>query len=150
MIAGVNDFLVNSTTADKYVTMFYGEFNCESGDFCFCNAGHNYPFIIRKNDDIEYLQNGGLLLGAFAGSQYQISRIKINKGDVLVIYTDGLTEAFNENGEEYGEKRLIKTVRDARSKSAQFICGHMIKNIRHYAVDSTETDDMTVVVIKGI
>jgi len=150
MIAGINDFLVNSTAADKYVTMFYGEFNCDSGSFCFCNAGHNYPFIIRNNDDIEYLQDGGLLLGAFAGSQYKIARTQINKGDVLIIYTDGLTEAFNESGEEYGEKRLIKTVKDARLKSAQFICGHMIKNIRQYAVDSTDSDDMTVVVIKGI
>ncbi len=150
MIAGINDFLVSSTTADKYVTMFYGEFNCDSGGFCFCNAGHNYPFLIRKNDDIEFLQDGGLLLGAFAGSKYQIARTQINKGDVLVIYTDGLTEAFNEKGEEYGEQRLIKTVKDARSKSAQFICGHMIKSIRQYAIDSTETDDMTVVVIKGI
>jgi len=150
MIAGINDFLVNSTTADKFVTMFYGEFNCESGCFCFCNAGHNYPFLIRRNDDIEYLQDGGLLLGAFAGSQYQISRTQINKGDVLVIFTDGLTEAFNENDEEYGEERLIKAVKDARSKSAQFICGHMIKSIRQFAVDPTEADDMTVVVIKGI
>jgi serine phosphatase RsbU (regulator of sigma subunit) len=150
MIGGINDFLVSSTTADKYVTMFYGEFNCDSGGFCFCNAGHNYPFLIRKNDDIEFLQDGGLLLGAFAGSKYQIARTQINKGDVLVIYTDGLTEAFNEKGEEYGEQRLIKTVKDARSKSAQFICGHMIKSIRQYAIDSTETDDMTVVVIKGI
>ncbi|MCP4582579.1 MAG: SpoIIE family protein phosphatase [candidate division Zixibacteria bacterium] len=149
MIAAINDFLVDSTASDKFVTMFYCELDCELGVFYFCNAGHNYPFIVRSNNHIDYLVDGGLILGALPGSQYQIAKLDLAKGDVLVIYTDGLSEAFNEHGEEYGEDRLVKAVQDARSKSAHFICGHMIKNIRQFASDTSEVDDMTVVVIKG-
>lgn len=150
MISGINEFLVNSTSADKFVTMFYGELDCNSRSFCFCNAGHNYPFILRKDKNIDYLTDGGLILGALPGSKYQTATVQLNSGDILVIYTDGLSEAFNEHAEEFGEERLIQTVREASSKSAQFIIGHMIKSIRQFASDpSEEMDDMTVVVIKA-
>ncbi|MCD6162888.1 MAG: SpoIIE family protein phosphatase [candidate division Zixibacteria bacterium] len=149
MLAGINDFLVNSTTPDKFVTMFFCELDCENGHLSFCNAGHNYPFILRNNNEIEYLKEGGLVLGAFAGAKYQHAKLNLEKGDILVIYTDGLSEAFNDNEEEYGEERLISDVRKARSKPAQFICGHLIKNIRQFASDSVEVDDMTLIVIKA-
>ncbi len=150
MIAGVNEFLVNSTSPDKFVTMFYGELDLNKRDFGFCNAGHNYPFILHKDKSIEYLTDGGLILGALPGSKYQPATVKLNSGDILVIYTDGLSEAFSEDGEEYGEERLIQSVREASSKSAQFIIGHMIKSIRQFAThNAEEMDDMTVVVIKA-
>jgi sigma-B regulation protein RsbU (phosphoserine phosphatase) len=150
MISGVNDFLVNSTSADKFVTMFYAELNCDKRNLNFCNAGHNYPFIVRKNNSIEYLEEGGLLLGVVPRTQYQFASVELNKGDVLVIYTDGLSEAFNDKGEEFGEKRLIETVREANSKSAQFICGHMIKTVHQFSANTAEEiDDMTVVVVKA-
>lgn len=149
MMAGVNEFLVSSTSADRYVTLFYGEFDGQSKSMRYCNAGHNYPFIIRKNKGVEFLKDGGLILGAIPGAIYQHSQVELCQGDVLVIYTDGLTEAFNDRGEEFGEERLIQTVREAASKSAQFICGHMIKSVRQYSRDTTEEfDDMTVVVVK--
>ncbi len=150
MISSINEFLVSSTSADKFVTMFYGELNCNQRDFCFCNAGHNYPFIIRKNGDIEYLTDGGLILGALPGSKYQHAAVSLQSGDILVIYTDGLTEAFNDQGEEYGEERLIEAVKESSSKSAQFMIGHMIKSIRLFASETAEEiDDMTVMVIKA-
>lgn len=149
MLSWINEFLVSSTSPDKFVTMFYGELNCDSRSFCFCNAGHNVPFVMRKNGDIEYLEEGGLILGAFAGSTYKTSKLELLKDDVLVIYTDGLSEAMNEKEEEYGEQRLIKTAEEARFKSAQFICGHLIKNVRQFASESAEMDDMTLVVVKA-
>lgn len=149
MLTGINNFLVNSTTPDKFVTMFFCELDCENGYLFFCNAGHNYPFILKNNNEIEYLKEGGLVLGAFADAKYQQAKLNLEKGDILVIYTDGLSEAFDDNDEEYGEERLISDVRKAQSKSAQFICGHLIKNIRQFAADSVEVDDMTLVVIKA-
>jgi sigma-B regulation protein RsbU (phosphoserine phosphatase) len=149
MFSWINDFLVSSTSPDKFVTMFYGELNCDSRTFCFCNAGHNIPFVLRQNGDIEYLRDGGLILGAFTGTLYKTSKLELLKDDVLVIYTDGLSEAMNEQEEEYGEQRLIETTQEARSKSAQFICGHLIKNVRQFASESAEMDDMTLVVVKA-
>jgi sigma-B regulation protein RsbU (phosphoserine phosphatase) len=149
MLSWINELLVSSTSPDKFVTMFYGELDCDSGSICFCNAGHNIPFIITKNGDIEYLEEGGLILGAFAGTTYKTSKLELYKDDVLVIYTDGLSEAMNEYEEEYGEQRLIEAAREARSRSAQFICGHLIKNVRQFASESTEVDDMTLVVVKA-
>lgn len=149
MLSWINELLVSSTSPDKFVTMFYGELDCDSGSICFCNAGHNIPFIITKNGDIEYLEEGGLILGAFTGTTYKTSKLELYKDDVLVIYTDGLSEAMNEHEEEYGEQRLIETAREARSRPAQFICGHLIKNVRQFASESTEMDDMTLVVVKA-
>jgi len=149
MLSGINDFLVESTTADKFVTMFYGELDCDNGSFCFCNAGHNYPFVLKSNNDIIFLKDGGLILGAFAGVEYQKSALNLQKDDILVIFTDGLTEALNEQEEEFGEERLVNLVREARTKSAQFLCGHLIKNIRQFTSDTMEVDDMTLVVVKG-
>ena len=149
MFSWINELLVNSTSPDKFVTMFYGELNCHTGSLCFCNAGHNIPFVIRENDDVEYLKEGGLILGAFKGVKYKTSKLRLRKNDILIIYTDGLSEAMNEHEEEYGEQRLIETAREARSRSAQFICGHLIKNVRQFASKSAEMDDMTLVVVKG-
>jgi sigma-B regulation protein RsbU (phosphoserine phosphatase) len=64
------------------------------------------------------------------------------------VYTDGLSEAFSEAGEEFGEERLVRTVQDARGQSAQFICGHLIKTVRQFASDAVESDDMTLIVVK--
>jgi sigma-B regulation protein RsbU (phosphoserine phosphatase) len=150
LLSGINDFLVESTSSDKFVTMFYGELDCNDNSLCFCNAGHNYPLLLRNDDKIEFLHEGGLILGALPGSQYAKAEVGFGQGDVLVIYTDGISEAFNENGEEFGEERLIETVRKARSKSAQFICGHIIKSVRQFAGHSTEVDDMTLIVLKAL
>jgi len=149
MLSGINDFLVESTSADKFITMFYAELDCDDGKFCFCNAGHNYPFVLKSNNEIVYLKDGGLILGAFAGVEYQKSDVYLQKDDILVIFTDGLSESMNEQDEEFGEERLVNIVREARSKSAQFLCGHLIKNVRQFASDTAEVDDMTLVVIKG-
>jgi len=148
MIAGINEFLFESTSPEQFITMFYGELDCDKGDLCFCNAGHNYPFILRRNSDVVLLKDGGLLLGAITGAAYQKAQVQLASGDILVVYTDGLSEAFSEAGEEFGEDRLIRTVHEARGQSAQFICGHLIKTVRQFASDTVESDDMTLIVVK--
>ncbi len=149
MLTRLNDFLVSSSSPDRFVTMFYGELDLETGLFQFCNAGHNYPFVISRDGEIKYLVEGGLILGAFPNLNYVSSRIKISSNDVVVMYTDGLSEAMNSAEEEFGERRLVETVIRVRGESAQVICGTLIKNIRQFAAGAEEADDMTLVVLKA-
>ncbi len=149
MLAQLNDFLVSSSSPDRFVTMFYGELDLETGLFQFCNAGHNYPFVVSPNGETRFLVEGGLILGAFPNLNFVSAQIKISSNDVVVMYTDGLSEAMNLTEEEFGERRLVETVTRVRNESAQLICGTLIKNVRRHAAGAEEADDMTLVVLKA-
>lgn len=149
MLSQLNEFLVKSSSADRFVTMFYGELNPQSGSICFSNAGHNHPFILDIAGNVRYLDVGGLILGAFSGSEYETAIAELHKDEILVMYTDGISEAMNTQEVEFGDSRIVDTVKEARSQSAQFICAHIIKSVRQYAEGAEEIDDMTLVVIKG-
>jgi phosphoserine phosphatase RsbU/P len=148
LLSQLNEFLVNSSSSDRFVTMFYCEIDLETGHICFCNAGHNYPFIVKTDGQIEYLEKGGLILGAFGGSIYQTGCVDLARDELLVMYTDGISEAMNLREEEFGESRIVSISKEARSQSAHYICGQIIKNVRQYALGAEEIDDMTMVVIK--
>jgi sigma-B regulation protein RsbU (phosphoserine phosphatase) len=148
MLSQLNEFLVKSSSPDRYVTMFYGELDPPRGKFCFSNAGHNHPFILDVAGNIRYLDIGGLILGAFSGSRYDTAVAELRKDEILVMYTDGISEAMNLQEVEFGEARIIDAVKEARSQSAQYICAHIIKSVKKYAEGAEEIDDMTLVVVK--
>jgi sigma-B regulation protein RsbU (phosphoserine phosphatase) len=149
MLSQLNEFLVTSSSSDRYVTMFYGELDPASGALCFANAGHNHPFVVGVDGAVQFLEKGGLILGAFSGSAYETSSIELKKDEILVMYTDGISEAMDLRDKEFGENRIIDVVKEARLQTAQFICGHIIKSVRQYSSGAEEIDDMTLVVIKG-
>jgi sigma-B regulation protein RsbU (phosphoserine phosphatase) len=149
IMASVNRFISESTSPDRFATCFYGELDEHQRRFYYCNAGHNYPLLIRRDGKIEPLAKGGLLLGAFLDAAYEAGEVEFLPGDLLVMYTDGLTEAMNTNEVEYGEERLTEHVSRFRHHPVEMICSKIIKSVKQFASGLSDVDDMTLVVIKA-
>ena len=148
MIANANYLVATSTSPEKFVTLFYGEFDRKNLQFCYCNAGHNYPFVIRKDGKIEYFREGGLLVGAFQSARYECDTFQLAPGDVVFFYTDGLNEAHDSGDEEYGEERLLEFVKSNRHLPPQELTETVISEVRNFAAGEANEDDMTIVVLK--
>jgi len=149
MMASVNRFISESTSQDRFATCFYIELDDGSGKAHYCNAGHNYPLLIRGDGRVEYLSTGGLLLGAFADAIYETGVAEMEPGDMLVMYTDGVTEAMDASQNEFGEQRLADDLIKIRSFPAEVVCSKIIKNVKQFAAGIGDTDDMTLVVVKA-
>ncbi len=105
-ISRSNNLLYKSTDSQKFATLFYGILDSARHEFCYCSAGHDNPFLFRGGEKPIRLQTGGLILGFMSDSKYEDETVKLNPGDLLVIYSDGITEAMNKDEEEFGEARL--------------------------------------------
>jgi len=148
MVANLNRLLVQSGTQNRYVTFFFGELDTETLSFKYCNAGHNYPILIREDGTIQYLETGGLILGAFEEATYTSGQLDLKPNDLLVLYTDGITEALNMQEEEFGEKRLLETLCKLRHLHAEELKDQLISEVRSHVQDFPQYDDMTLVVLK--
>ncbi|MBU1318687.1 MAG: SpoIIE family protein phosphatase [candidate division Zixibacteria bacterium] len=148
MVANANYLISTSTSPEKFVTLFFGELDEENLEFSYCNAGHNYPFVIRQDGSIEYFETGGLLMGAFPKATYESNKFQLVPGDLVFFYTDGLNEAHDAKSEEYGEGRLVKFIKDNRHLPANDLTELVISEIRSFSASTTPEDDMTVVVLK--
>src|SRR5256714_8195294 len=105
-ITAINRYLVESIPANRFVTLFYAELNPKDGSLAFLNAGHNPPLIVHAGGTMEQLAAGGLPLGIMPDAAFRAGQTKLNPGDVLVIYSDGVSESINPAGEEFGPTRL--------------------------------------------
>ncbi|GAG27667.1 unnamed protein product [marine sediment metagenome] len=128
--------------------MFYGEFDPLQKKLCYCNAGHNYPLVVHEDGDVEFLITGGLILGAFAEAEYEVGEITLRKNDTLFFYSDGLTENFNANDEEFGEKRLLNLLLENRTLGAEDLIGKAIREVADFSGGRPPLDDFTIVVLK--
>jgi sigma-B regulation protein RsbU (phosphoserine phosphatase) len=143
-----NLLLFKSTDMDKFATLFYGVLNTETHEFHYCNAGHNYPFLIRTNGETVRLDIGGLVLGALEDFSFEESTIQFMPGDLLVIFSDGISEATNSSDDMYGEERLERFVVENRDRSPADIIEAILDEVREYAELTPQSDDMTIVVLK--
>ncbi len=149
MMGSINTFLSVSTSSDRFATCFYGEIDNNERRLYYCNAGHNYPILVRKNGSIENLRKGGLILGAFPDVKYESGEVLFRPGDVLVLYTDGLSEAMDDNDIEYGDQRLTENITKFRTHPAEVICSMIIKSVKQFAAGTNDLDDMTLVVVRA-
>jgi sigma-B regulation protein RsbU (phosphoserine phosphatase) len=143
--------LVNKIFADdKFVSLFYGELSTNKGGlFLYSNAGHNPPFFIKKNSDaILQLDPTGPVLGPAPNARYTVENINFEHGDVLLIYSDGITESANLEFEAYGEERLIECFKKNRNSSSREICYSILEDVLKFSKDGKYSDDKTLVVIK--
>lgn len=147
-IKKANLLLFKSTDMDKFATLFYGVLDTKTHDFHYCNAGHNYPFLIRSDGEIERLDIGGLVLGALEDFSFEESKVQLMPGDLLVVFSDGISEATNSREEMFGEERLERFIVENRDRSAADIVEAILDEVRGYAELSPQSDDMTLVVMK--
>ncbi len=144
-----NEFIHAATGPKaKYVTLFYAVLDTHARRFIYINAGHLPPVVLRRNGEIELLRSGGFPLGFFDNPRYFEQFLQLESGDLLCLYTDGITEASNANDEDYGRNRLIDVLKNNQSASSSQVCRALLSDVRHFS-GSAPADDATVLVIRA-
>lgn len=148
-ITKVNNMLIPESDISTFVTVFYGLLNIKTGELFYCNGGHNLPYILRSDGTVDELNNvGGLLLGKFEDAPYDQDSIKLNPGDSIVTFTDGVTEAENENQEYFDEERLIKYLENKSSKSLDSLVKGIFLEVMKFSGTAIQSDDITVLSVQ--
>ena len=147
-ISAVNRYLADNIPANRFVTLFYAELDPESGALSFLNAGHNPPLIVHAAGTVEQLASGGLPLGIKPDADYREGRTRLQHGDVLVVYSDGVTEAMSPSGEEFGATRLYEVVSRNIEASAAGIRDRIESSLTKFSQGTSAADDITLVIVK--
>ncbi len=147
-VAALNNLLRANTAENMYATFFYTVIDFESLILYYTNAGHCAPFLYKKNGDVFKLSHGGIVLGFLADQEYSQMPRMIDPGDILLLYTDGVTEVFNAADEMFGEEPVHAIVREHRNLPAKQIQEKIIDAVIRFVPDGTLQDDITVVVVK--
>ena len=144
----LNDFIFRSSAPNVFITFFYGELNPAAGEFHYVNAGHNPPLLLAASGVQWPLEGTGMALGMLAGSDYGEGRISMAPGDILVLYTDGISESRDPAGEEFGIDRIVETIRREADQAAREILDALFCALREFTGGADPEDDRTVVIIK--
>lgn len=145
----VNDLMCENTGGNKFVTFFWGIIDSQTLMFTYVNAGHNYPYLIRREGTAERLDKGGMILGVMKTMMpYEEGVVQLKSGDLLTLFTDGVSEAMNRDSVEYGEERLEGILREHCQESAEQIISHLHDDILHHASGAQQSDDITMMVLK--
>ena len=144
--ASVNRLLCRNMAPGRFATFFYARIDAGAGRLVYSNAGHNPPLHIAKNGTLTTLNVGGMVLGVFPDTGYDQAELRLGRGDRLVFYTDGITEARDPNGEEYGEERLMAAALEARGDCADAIKTALLNDVNQFTGGQFE-DDATLIVV---
>lgn len=148
VMASTNALVNQSTSADRFATLVYAEFDPVAHRLIYSNAGHNYPIVIRHDGRHELLDVGGLVLGVMPSVNYETGRVDLGMNDLVLFYTDGLSELQNPLGEEYGESRLIRFLCDNRHLEPEELKNRLLRDVARYALGTIDFDDLTMVILK--
>jgi sigma-B regulation protein RsbU (phosphoserine phosphatase) len=146
-----NNELTQDTDPDKFITLFLGVVDDQKHQISWTLGGHDPAlWYQQKNDTFEELKSVGVPIGFVPDMTFeQAGPVKLQKGDIVTIGTDGIWEATNEAGKMYGKKRLMETIKTHRDKSAEEICQEIIRAVLNYCQPHPQEDDITVVVVKA-
>jgi sigma-B regulation protein RsbU (phosphoserine phosphatase) len=149
VMARVNKLIHQTTEGDRFITTFYGLIDPENNRLLYINAGHNPPLLLRADGSHKLLDQSGLPLGVFADSRYSESVVDFRSGDILVLYTDGVTEARNSSDETFGLQGLEQVVREAGNRRAHEICDAVTTAVYEFSAKvGGPEDDLTVSIVK--
>jgi sigma-B regulation protein RsbU (phosphoserine phosphatase) len=144
-----NHFLHQSVSAEKFATLFYGILDTHTHTLSCANAGQDHPILV-SGDRIVRLTRGGIPLGLMDPFTYEEEQHPVGPGDVLVVFSDGISEAWNAGDEMFGSDRLLKIVELSRGESAGQIMGRILHAVESFAKEVVQADDMTLVVVKRL
>jgi sigma-B regulation protein RsbU (phosphoserine phosphatase) len=148
--AKINELIYSNTDFNKYATFFYGVLDARTHRFTYTNAGHNPPFLLRSSGEMETLSVGGLPVGLMSGVSYEQGEVGIGPEDVLVLYTDGVSEAMDAAGDEFGEARIEEICRECAAGTAANLLGRMVEDVARFSAGLPQADDITAVVLKRL
>lgn len=144
-----NDLLVADSSSGMFVTVFYGVLDVRDGVFAYANAGHNPPLLVRADNDApEYLTADGIVLGVMEDVALEEKQTRMATGDVLLMYTDGLTDAINEHEEEFGTDHLARCLLEARDQTAEGLITHIDREVAAHVGGQPQFDDYTLIALK--
>ena len=145
----VSSLLFKYTDPGDFATLFIGLVDPQTNKMTYINGGHNPPLLIRTDGSMEHLQPGGIMIGAFDMMTWEEQIVDLSVGDLLFVFSDGVTEA--DNGEaQYGDERTEKMVLQNMNKSPQEIVNVMMEDINNYMGDAPRSDDITMLVLKRV
>jgi phosphoserine phosphatase RsbU/P len=143
----VNRFLFDVMPENKFVSFFYGVLDSNAHQLTYCNAGHNPPLLVRSDGSVNELHSSGAVLGQFLSWPYGQNELQFDRGDTLLLFTEGMVEACNQQGETFGEERLLKLTRDLAKQSAQSIQNALLQAVSHHCGEQFQ-DDATLIVLQ--
>ena len=150
-ITYVNHLLTKESVNCMFVTMFYGIYNIRTGEIVYCNAGHNPPYLIKASGAVEPLpMPEDVIVGAIDGMEYHETVLQLDKGDMLLMFTDGVNEAMNTQLEEYGDDRLENTLRSLAGSSCQETIDGVKKSVAAFTEGAEQSDDITIQALKRL
>lgn len=148
LVGRINNVIYNNTDPEKYITFFYGKLNRKDLDFEFVNAGHNPPYLLHKNGEIEELSTGGIILGMMPDMPYEIGKCQLHAGDTLMLFTDGVTETMTLDDVEYEEKRLIDFLKkNIKTGDPEKINFDLIQELHQFSNGGLQGDDITILTL---
>ncbi len=149
--ARINDLIYRNTSSDKFITFFWGSLNTHTKKFRYVNAGHNPPFVLRRDGTIERLTDGGLILGIMKTVlPYQEGSVHLHSGDSVILFTDGVSEAMDTGGIDYTEERLEAFVTTLNGRTASEMLSDIKNEIQRYSAGAAQSDDITLIVFKAL
>jgi phosphoserine phosphatase RsbU/P len=146
LCGNLNRLLCRHMVSGRFVTFCFVWFDAERHTIQYANAGHNPPLLVRANGSVDRLGDGGTVLGVFAEAIYTQSTLSLDPGDRLLLYTDGITEARNAAGEEFGEERLARVASAPDMPSAESLKDHILRELAAFT-GGTFDDDATLIVV---
>lgn len=146
----LNSFIYSSTKVESFVTGFLCVIDGGTGEVRFANAGHEPPLVLRANGTIDTIDGGGLILGAFPTAPYEEVRLTLEPGDLMLLYTDGVTEAMNVDEEFYGMERIIEYLGSLVGSTASDTLSAFASSVNDFTAGAEQSDDITLVAVKRI
>jgi serine phosphatase RsbU (regulator of sigma subunit) len=147
-VTRANELICETTSHESFVTLFYGELDPATHEFKYCNAGHEHPFLIPLLGERSRLDTNGLALGVIEGFDFEESAVSFGPGDLLVVYSDGITDTPDNNGENFGGKRLEAVIEKYRSHTAETIARAIIDAVTEHGGGKVQFDDLTVLILR--
>ena len=147
LIAKLNTSLCRNTPGNRMVTMFYSELDTQTGEMLYVNAGHNAPFLMRAGGGTERLHATGTVLGLLEGMQFESGSLALHDGDSVLLFTDGIPEAFNAREEEFGETRLLAALQRPPVPDPRAFVENLVTEVTRFCYPALPTDDMTLMLL---
>jgi serine phosphatase RsbU (regulator of sigma subunit) len=144
----INRHLCYLRPVAPFVTAFFAQIDCDSGAITYCNAGHCPPIVLRRDGRTDLLEEGGPLLGALEGAEFQSGELMLEPGDTLVAYSDGVLECRNNAGEEFGLDRLMASFLETKQQSAQATLMMLLAAVQDFAQGNPLLDDVSLTLIQ--
>jgi sigma-B regulation protein RsbU (phosphoserine phosphatase) len=144
----LNDIVYDSTEGNRYVTAFFATVDAPTGETTYLNAGHCFPLVLRRDGSVERLEEGGPVIGLLADVSLAAGHTRLDSGDLLVLYTDGLSETCSPEGEEFDEERIIEIMRECAGRPSRDIMAMLLSRVRVFAAEAGLSDDLTLMVVQ--